>query len=80
MDLKTAMEDFIGDLTVNVMVDGYKVQTKPINVDMDKGEITIELDFGIKDMITYMPFKYDEKKHGFLFTTAEVEAFDDLPF
>ncbi len=78
--IQKAFESFIEDMTVKVIIDGYETRTKIIDVDMGGKEIKIELPLGIKDMITYMPFKYVEEKHKFMFTQQEIEEFDEYPF
>ncbi len=78
--IEEAIAEFIGNLTVKVLIDGYETQTKIIDVNMGGKEIKIELPLGIKDMITYMPFKYNPTQHKFMFTQQEIEEFDEYPF
>ena len=78
--IKDTVEDIISDIPVNLKIDGIRIDPEENTGEIDRagGEITIDMQFGLKDIIKRHPEEYREELHWPLFTDEEREEIINL--
>ena len=75
-DLKDKFEKWISEVPIRLHIDGMDMELED-EAERDGGEINIEIDLGLRDILKRHPGEYDESLHWNLFDDDERRFFEN---
>jgi len=73
--LSTELERYIEETPIRIKIDGMEMAPEENSIEIDRsgGEINIDINLGIRQLLINDMDQYDEEKHWGLFSETEVD-------